>query len=221
MDKLNIQTHLKNKGLFIAFEGLDNSGKSVQARLLADKLKDVYGGDRVNLTKEPGDTSTELTKDCRKYLANREQYKVDSVTAAFLYLADRSYHVQQIIKPSLQKNQIVITDRYYHSMIAYQSDDVYFPMHVLDDLNRKATDNLNPDVVVFMDTDFNVMMQRRELRSQKETNDSMPRQKMEEIWVRYRFMLKDNPRTIWIQDHGNRTSAQISEEIFYKINKLF
>ncbi|MGQ9921317.1 MAG: dTMP kinase [Desulfobacca sp.] len=102
-------------GRLIAFEGLDGVGKTTQARLLADNL--ARRGLPVVLTREPtdgvwGQKIRQISQRGRSGMAPAEELA--------LFLADRREHVEKVIRPALAAGQIVITDRYYYSSMAYQ-----------------------------------------------------------------------------------------------------
>ena len=103
------------KGFLIVFEGIDGAGKTTQARMLYDKLK--KRGTCVVLSKEPTDSIygqqiRKLAAGDRQYTSPEDEYR--------LFINDRRIHVENLIKPYLEKNYIVILDRYYFSTITYQ-----------------------------------------------------------------------------------------------------
>ena len=103
------------RGFFLALEGVDGSGKSTQAQLLAVSL--LQQGWEVVLTQEPG--SGPVGQKLRRYLQGAGRHLTPQEELD-LFLADRREHVEQVIKPALAAGQIVITDRYYYSSVAYQ-----------------------------------------------------------------------------------------------------
>jgi dTMP kinase len=103
------------RGFLLALEGVDGSGKSTQAQLLAVSL--LQQGREVVLTQEPG--AGPVGQKLRGYLQGDHRHLTPQEELD-LFLADRREHVEQIIKPALAAGQIVITDRYYYSSVAYQ-----------------------------------------------------------------------------------------------------
>lgn len=103
------------RGFLLALEGVDGSGKSTQARLLAVSL--LQQGREVVLTQEPG--SGPVGQRLRRYLQGADRH-LSPQEELDLFLADRREHVEQVINPALAAGQIVITDRYYYSSVAYQ-----------------------------------------------------------------------------------------------------
>lgn len=102
-------------GFLIALEGVDGSGKSTQAELLAASLE--KDGHEVVLTREP--TSGPAGQRLQSYLLGPSRH-LSPEEELHLFMEDRREHVAQIIKPSLERGKIVITDRYYYSSAAYQ-----------------------------------------------------------------------------------------------------
>ncbi|MEN9693480.1 MAG: hypothetical protein RLZZ330_1124, partial [Actinomycetota bacterium] len=102
-------------GFFIAFEGGDGAGKSTQVKLLAASLQQL--GQEVVVTREPG--GSDVAEHIREVLLN-PNHRIDGVTEALLFAAARADHVNKVIRPALQRNNIVISDRFVDSSIAYQ-----------------------------------------------------------------------------------------------------
>jgi len=115
--------------MLIAFEGLDGSGSSTQSRLLAEKLE--KNGKAVLLTKEPT-SDTPIGKMLREILQHKWSTSPEGLQ--LLFSADRAEHLQNTIEPALKNKQIVITDRYLFSTLAYGSMSV--EMKWLKELNK-------------------------------------------------------------------------------------
>ena len=136
------------KSLFITFEGPDGSGKSTQARLLAQRLAGEGCG--VLLTREPG--GTPLSENVRSILLGKE-YPLANPTEALLYAAARAQHVEEKIKPALRRGEFVICDRFVDSSLAYQGYGLGLPMAALEAVNEFATGGLRPDLTILLDID--------------------------------------------------------------------
>ena len=135
------------KPLFISFEGIDKGGKSTQISLLVDYLK--KRSYQVVQTCEPG--GTRLGKEIEKILLERSGRQISSTGELFLYLADRSEHVNKIIKPALEKDKIVISDRFADASIAYQGYGRGLDIHWIDELNKKTTQGISPELTFLLD----------------------------------------------------------------------
>ena len=101
-------------GLFLAFEGGDGAGKSTQVRLLAQALR--ARGREVVVTRQPG--GTELGAAIRDLVLHGDH--VSPRAEALLFAADKAHHVDQLVRPALEAGEVVITDRYTDSSVAYQ-----------------------------------------------------------------------------------------------------
>jgi dTMP kinase len=139
-------------GHFIAFEGGEGSGKSTQARRLAERL----GG--ALLTHEPGDTP--LGAAVRAILLDTADLDVTPRAEALLMAADRAQHVVDVIRPTLVSGRTVITDRYTPSSIAYQGYGRQLDPREVAELSAWATQDLNPDLVLLLEVPLSVSQQR-------------------------------------------------------------
>lgn len=130
-----------HKGKFIVFEGLDGSGKSVQAQLLKDYLEATKNV-AVVLTKEPTD---EPPVGTWIHQILKKEIQVSPTAFQLLFCADRSEHLEKVIKPALEENKYVISDRYFYSTIAYGSLDL--DINWLMEINKPF---LIPDIVFLL-----------------------------------------------------------------------
>ncbi|MGQ0644965.1 MAG: dTMP kinase [Elusimicrobiota bacterium] len=135
-----------SKGIFIALEGPEGSGKSTQARLLRGVLKKK--GLRVVLTREPG--GVPLAEDVRRILLDPGR-RVDPLAELFLYEAARAQHVADVIRPALARGGIVVCDRFTAATEAYQGHGRGLSLPVVRRLNRLASGGLRPDLTFFLD----------------------------------------------------------------------
>lgn len=129
-------------GRLIAFEGGDSSGKSTQARLLAETVGGV-------LTREPGGTA--VGERIRAVFLDRAVGELAPRAEALLMAAARAQHVAEVIKPALLQGRTVITDRFSHSSLAYQGYGRGLDLDELRQLSDWATEGLWPDLVIFLD----------------------------------------------------------------------
>ena len=134
-------------GVFISFEGGEGSGKSTQTKLLKEWLE--KNDETVLLTREPG--GTDLGNQLRNILLDNKTGVISPRAEALMYAADRAHHVFSVIRPALERNEIVITDRYFDSSIAYQgAGRVLLPVEVAR-ISRWATESLTPTLTIIMD----------------------------------------------------------------------
>jgi dTMP kinase len=135
------------KGLFISFEGGEGAGKSTQTKLLKEWLEKQ--GETVVLTREPGGTT--LGNQIRQILLDNNTGVISPRSEALMYAADRAHHVYSVIRPALDRGDVVITDRYIDSSIAYQgAGRVLLPSEV-SRISRWATESLTPSLTIILD----------------------------------------------------------------------
>ena len=147
------------RGLFVTFEGVEGSGKTTVAKAIAENLRQK--GLTVTVTAEPG--TTLVGSQIRQLLATVSERT--AWTEAFLFLADRAEHVAKVIKPALERGEIVLCDRFTDSTIAYQGFGLGLPLEWLMQLNSIATNGLVPDLTLLLDIDPEIGLKR----SQRET----------------------------------------------------
>ncbi len=133
-------------GAFITFEGIDGCGKSTQLRLLASELR--VRGVTVVTTREPG--GTPLGQRLRAALLDVQE-QVDPLAELLVFAADRAQHVRKHLRPSLDANQVVLSDRYSDATVAYQGAGRGFEPKLIQEIVQLATDGLRPDLTLLFD----------------------------------------------------------------------
>ena len=134
-------------GVFVCFEGGDGTGKSTQARALAGALTDR--GFAVRLTFEPGDTA--VGKEMRRIVLDPATGELSHRTEVLLYAADKAEHVDSVVLPALERGEVVITDRYVDSTLAYQGAGRTLAIAEVERVARWATHDLRPHLTVVLD----------------------------------------------------------------------
>lgn len=145
---------------FISFEGIEGSGKSTQARRLADKLG-AEGFDVVS-TRERG--GIDITAQIRALLADPANH-LDPTAELTLFLADRAQHVASVIHPWLAAGKVVVCDRYCDSTHAYQGYGRGHDLSWLEELNRRASHRVEPDLTLWADCPIEVGLDRAKKRA--------------------------------------------------------
>lgn len=146
---------LSPSGVFIAFEGGDGAGKSTQVRLLRVYLEEL--GRTVVVTREPGGTA--FGRTVRELVLHGDH--VAPRAEALLFAADRAHHVETLVRPALERGDVVITDRYMDSSIAYQGAGRDLGVEEVRYLNLWATAALVPALTVLVDLPAEVGRTRR------------------------------------------------------------
>lgn len=137
-------------GRFIAFEGGDASGKTTQARRIADRLGAVF-------TREPGGTHL---GEMLRTLVLEPDHEVDLRAEALMIAASRAQHVAEVVRPALHQGQDVVTDRFTASSLAYQGFGSGLPVDEVRALSTFATDGLWPTLTVLIDVPVEVARSR-------------------------------------------------------------
>ncbi|MDO9086744.1 MAG: dTMP kinase [Anaerolineaceae bacterium] len=143
--------------MFITLEGPEGSGKSSQLPVLADWLREQ--GFSIYTTREPGGTS--ISDQVRTILHDLENTAMHPRTEILLYLASRAQHVEEVIRPLLEKDTIVLCDRYADSTLAYQGYGHGFDISTLKKLLDFSTGGLYPDLTILLDLDVVIGLERR------------------------------------------------------------
>jgi dTMP kinase len=136
-------------GVFVCFEGGEGTGKSTQARALDSRL--VERGYPTVLTFEPGDTP--VGKELRRIVLDPETGELSHRTEVLLYAADKAEHVDTVVLPALERGQVVVTDRYVDSTLAYQGAGRVLDVADVERVARWATRDLRPHLTVVLDLD--------------------------------------------------------------------
>lgn len=139
----------RGPGMFVVFEGGEGAGKSTQVRLLRSAIERA-GHDAV-VTREPGGTA--IGERIRQVLLDPENDAMSDRAEALLYSAARAQHVDEVIRPALEKGQVVLCDRFIDSSIVYQGVARGLGDNEIAELNRWATADLQPDLVIVLDID--------------------------------------------------------------------
>lgn len=199
------------KPLFITFEGIDGCGKSTQAKKLYDYLRGL--NIPVILTFEPG--ATGIGSIIRRILLDSQNKDLDRFAELFLYIADRSQHIKEIIEPSLRKGVWVISDRFYDATFAYQGFGRKIDIGLIEMLNKKVCRSLKPDITFLLDCPVEVAIKRRgkEDRLEKEDIEFHKR-----VRKGYLFLAKKERRFVVLD--ATKRIEEIEKEVIKKIEGL-
>ena len=190
-----------SRGRLIVFEGGEASGKSTQARLLAEALGAV-------LTHEPGGTA--LGRHIREVVLDPSARALDERAEALLMAADRAQHVAEVVRPALDRGQDVVTDRYSGSTIAYQGYGRGLDREELARLTRWAARGLEPDVVVLLDVPAAVAASR--MAGARDRMEAEDRAFHARVTEGYRALAAADPGR-WVVVDGSGTIDEVAERV--------
>jgi dTMP kinase len=202
----------QTKGTFIAFEGGEGTGKSTQSKLLAKWLEQE--GETVLLSREPG--GTELGKDLRKILLGHETGAISPRAEALLYAADRAHHVFSVIRPGLDRGDVVITDRYFDSSAAYQGAGRVLNPSEVARISRWATESLYPTLTILIDVPAVIGLARLKSLDRLEAE---PREFHERVRQEFLQIALMDPERYLVVD-GTQTVEEIHTEIIARVAEL-
>ncbi|AZK58601.1 dTMP kinase [Candidatus Desulforudis audaxviator] len=139
---------MRVSGVFIVFEGIDGAGKTTQLAYLHEALLSMRNH-RVLVTREPG--GTRIGEAVRRVLLDTGNSEMTGETEALLYAAARSQFTAEVVRPALARGEIVLSDRFLDSSLAYQGFGRGLELHRLRQVNFLATGGLRPDLTVLLD----------------------------------------------------------------------
>jgi dTMP kinase len=210
--ELGAMTGQVTDGVFISFEGGEGSGKSTQTKLLKEWLE--KNGELVLLTREPG--GTPLGNQLRDILLDNKTGMISPRAEALMYAADRANHVYTKIKPALDRGEVVITDRYLDSSVAYQgAGRVLLPAEVAR-ISRWATESLTPTLTVIMDLPAEIGLSRLQSTDRLENE---PLAFHERVRQEYLNLANTDPERFMIID-ASLSIDQIHELIVERVGSL-
>ena len=205
-------TGATHAGTFISFEGGEGSGKSTQTQLLKTYLELI--GEKVLLSREPG--GTPLGKKLREILLDNQTGNISPRAEALMYAADRANHVYSLIQPALAAGQVVITDRYLDSSVAYQGAGRILQPTEVARISRWATENLSPILTIIMDIPAETGLARLQSRDRLEAE---PLAFHKRIRQEYLNIAKSDPERYFVVD-ATQSKEAIHEEIVERVSKL-
>jgi len=205
------------KRFFIVFEGPEGAGKTTQARLLYKYLKNK--GYDIQLTREPG--GTKLAEKIRKIILSPKM-KISPMTELLLYEAARVQHIEEVIKPSLQKNKIVISDRFADASVVYQGYARGLGVKLVEKLNKLVVNKFYPNITFVLD--ISPQKGLRRIKFGRKTNlDRVEKESMKfHIKIREGYLnLAKKRKNFYIINVENKTLQEIHSVIVSILNKKF
>jgi dTMP kinase len=190
---------MSKKGVFICIEGLDGSGKSTQAKLLAKKLNKTHNA---LYTAEP--SQGKIGKFIRKRLF--EQKRLPTTVEALLFAADRIEHIENLVAPALAEEKVVISDRYVYSSLAYQGS-AGLNLEWIESVNANA---LKPDLCIFIDVEPAVVLER--LKRKKSVMENLEtQQNVRAIYLKY------VQKGALVRIDGGKSKREVAEALYVEV----
>jgi len=194
--------------MFITLEGSDGSGKTTQAPLLAECLRNL-GHDVLHL-REPGGTA--IGEQIRAVLNSLENTEMHLRTEILLFQASRAQLVEQVIRPHLERGGMVVCDRYADSTLAYQGYGYQNDLETIKTLIHFATGGLKPDLTFFLDVDVEEGLRRRAAGGGWNRLDAFETDFYRRVRAGYLELVKEEPQR-WVVVDANRPAAAVQETL--------
>ena len=207
-------------GLFVTFEGGEGSGKTTQLKALLTHLRSL---DRdVVETRDPGGTA--IGNQVRGLLLDGENARMAALAELFLYEASRAQLVQEVIRPALAENRIVLCDRFTDSTVAYQGYGRGLDRDLIGRLNHLAANGLRPDLTLLLDLDPAVGLARvsKRLIDSRLRRDRLEDERLEfhqRVQVGYRALASEEPGRLMVLD-ATRGILEIEGQIRRQVEGL-
>lgn len=202
-------------GVFITLEGGDGSGKSTQAELLSEWLRER--GRTVLRTREPG--GTDVGNEVREIVLHHRG-DIAPRAEALLYAADRAHHIASTVRPALARGEVVIQDRYLDSSVAYQGVGRVLDPVEIRELSLWAAEGLLPDLTILLDLDETVA--RTRLDSARTRYDRLEAEKAEfhaRVRTAYLDLAEAEPERFLVLD-ASQPVADIAALIRARVDPL-
>src|SRR5512141_1991679 len=194
--------------MFITLEGPEGSGKTSQLPPLVEYLREQ--GYTVFPTREPGGTS--IGEQIRDVIHDLKNVEMHPRTETLLYQAARAQIVEQVIKPRLAAGEIVVSDRYYDSTIAYQGYGHQQDLEKVRALVKYATGGLNPDLTVLLDLDVEIGLGRKKKDNEWNRLDAYTVEFHKRVRAGYLEMVKAEPSR-WVTVNSEQKWDVVQEEL--------
>ena len=202
-------------GCFITMEGPDGSGKSTQIQLLRDYLSEK--GYDIIVCREPG--GTKISEAIRQVILNKEFTEMGNMTEMLLYAAARAQLMEEVIRPALNEDKIVICDRFVESSAVYQGIARGMGIDLVYEVNQYAIGDTLPDLTIMIDIDAETGISRKKKQAEL---DRMEREAIdfhEKVVSGYREIADKYPERI-LRIDGNRSIDNIHAQITAAVDKI-
>lgn len=204
------------RGIFLTIEGLDGSGKTTQIDLLEKGLRQY--GFSVLRTREPG--GCDISEDIRRIVLDANNMEMCAACEALLYAAARAQHVHQVIRPAVERGQLVLCDRFADSSIAYQGGGRELGMETVQQINAPAIADMVPDVTLYLDINHKVALNRRLSASTPDRLEVENYDFYERVQKVYERLIKENKKRFLVVNATRDIDSIAKESIDMLLKRL-
>ena len=184
------------RGFFLSVEGPDGSGKTTQINLLEENLRRF--GFSVLRTREPGGCA--ISEAIRRIILDTANMEMCDTCEALLYAASRAQHVHQVIRPAVERGELVLCDRFVDSSVAYQGGGRELGVETIQQINAPAVDGMLPDATLYLAIDHAEAMRRRYAASEPDRLELASDGFHERVQKAYERLVKENKKRFLVVD---------------------
>jgi dTMP kinase len=210
---------MTERGLFVTFEGSDGSGKSTQMRLLVERLKALALP--VTENQEPG--ATQIGRQIRRILLDPAYEEMAPMTELLLMFASRAQAAAEIIRPALERGEVVVSDRFTDSTLAYQGEARGLGFETVLQAHRLALGSLLPDLTICISIAVEAGLARAHKRNtEDESEDRLDRQRLDfhhRVDAGYKKIAELEPRRFRLVD-GAGSREEVAERVWAEVSPL-
>ncbi|WP_438831158.1 dTMP kinase [Streptococcus pluranimalium] len=205
-------------GFLISFEGPDGAGKTTVLEQVIPRLQDIFEQEII-ATREPG--GVDIAEKIRDVILDVNHTAMDAKTELLLYIAARRQHLVEKILPNLEKDAIVLVDRFIDSSVAYQGYGRGLDVADITWLNAYATDHRQPDLTVYLDVTSELGLERISKNADREVNrlDLEKLDMHQKVRQGYLALLETNPDRIALIDASQSVEKVVEDTLAVIINK--
>jgi dTMP kinase len=212
----------ERRGFFISFEGTDGSGKSTQMKLLAERLRSE--GHAVTENQEPG--ATDIGRQIRRIMLDPENDGMAPMTELLLMFASRTQAAAEIIEPALRRGDVVVSDRFTDSTLAYQGEARGLGFETVMQAHKLALGELMPDLTICVHVDVEAGLARAHRRN-ADVRDEISEARLDQqgmdfhgrVQAGYKRIAELEPQRFRLVD-GSGSVAEVAERIWLLVSKV-
>ncbi|ARC83235.1 thymidylate kinase [Clostridium argentinense CDC 2741] len=202
------------KGLLIALEGPDGSGKSTQIRMLCDYLENK--SHEVLLTREPG--GTDISEKIRQIILDNSNAEMCGMCEALLYASSRAQLAEEVLKPALERGCIVLSDRFVYSSIVYQGIGRGLGIDRIKYINNAALNGVKADLTIMINVSYEEGLRRKLSQRDLDRLENSGNNFHKKVYEGYQYIATNMDNIVVID--GNRSLQEVHEDIIREVEKF-
>lgn len=204
------------RGFFLSVEGPDGSGKTTQVDLLEKSLRQY--GFSVLRTREPGGCA--ISEEIRRIILDPQNMEMCDECEALLYAASRAQHVAQVIRPAVERGELVLCDRFVDSSVAYQGGGRELGVDVIQQINEPAVGDMLPDATLYLAIDHRQALMRRLAASEPDRLELAAVEFHGRVQKAYERLIKENRKRFLVVDASRDIESIAKDALELLLSRL-